>query len=97
MYIFHSKLKKNGSFIFNLKYIKTYILIPGFFRHIQELDCIARRMEEVKAQYAQDKENYRIQLVSSLLAAKKNQEQERLQQQQVNSIKVIVGNFVRAM
>jgi len=52
-------------------------------RHIQELDCIARRMEEVKAQYAQDKENYRIQLVSSLLAAKKNQEQERLQQQQM--------------
>ena len=48
---------------------------------MHELDSIARRMEEVKAQYAQEKEAYRIQLLSSLLAAKKDQEQEKLQQQ----------------
>ena len=43
---------------------------------------LQRRMEDLKMQYVQDKETYRIQLVSSLLAAKKSQEQERLQQQQ---------------
>ena len=32
-----------------------------------------RRMEDLKNQYAQDKETYRIQLVSSLLQAKKTQ------------------------
>ena len=32
-----------------------------------------RRMEDLKNQYAQDKETYRLQLVSSLLQAKKTQ------------------------
>ena len=52
------------------------------FRHMNEMTNLQRRMEDMKMQYVQDKETYRIQLVSSLLAAKKSQEQERLQQQQ---------------
>ncbi len=52
------------------------------FRHMNEMTNLQRRMEDLKMQYVQDKETYRIQLVSSLLAAKKSQEQERLQQQQ---------------
>ena len=52
---------------------------------MNEMDGLQRRMEDMKMQYAQDKETYRVQLVSTLLAAKKEQEQEqeRLQQQQL--------------
>ena len=38
-----------------------------------EMHDMQRRMEDLKNQYAQDKETYRIQLVSSLLQAKKTQ------------------------
>ena len=49
---------------------------------MNEMDTLHRRMEDMKLQYAQDKEAYRVQLVSTLLAAKKSQGQERQQQQE---------------
>ena len=36
------------------------------------MDSLARKMEEIKQQHAQDKENYRVQLVHTFLS-KKNQ------------------------
>ena len=45
------------------------------FRQKVEMENLSRRMDEIKVQHAQDKENYRVQLVETLLAAKKNQVQ----------------------
>merc|ERR1719233_2792235 len=52
-------------------------------RQKQEMDSLARKMEEIKQQHAQDKENYRVQLVHTFLS-KKNQEQ--VQQQESSQV-----------
>jgi hypothetical protein len=40
---------------------------------MHEMETLQRRMEELQRQYMKDKETYRLQLVSSLLAARKTQ------------------------
>ncbi len=42
-------------------------------RHMHEMETLQRRMEELQRQYMKDKETYRLQLISSLLAARKTQ------------------------
>jgi len=40
---------------------------------MHEMETLQRRMEELQRQYMKDKETYRLQLISSLLAARKTQ------------------------
>merc|ERR1711952_350762 len=46
-------------------------------RHASEMDILQKRMEELQRQYMKEKENLRVELVSTLLSARKMaQEQE---------------------
>jgi hypothetical protein len=40
---------------------------------MHEMETLQRRMEELQRQYMKDKETYRLQLISTLLAARKTQ------------------------